>query len=372
MKKNLLNLLLAALPMAAVVASCVEPIDLDAGEDPQVVVSCILTEDDVQTLEMYYTSPTIDGERRPVEDAEVILRCGYAGAGKFRYEGGGIWKCDHRPEYGKRYNLMIMIGNKVIEASTSFPDDVSVCCFGRRRRMDEGRRRISYLMYSYELRVFDRTPECPPYKGYAYHQASRLWVFPKDMGWGEEYQKYIASSHFCTDDFNLTSLTVGDLPCFSADSVRAMPQWLREELGWYPLKLGDLRVHQGFVRMDIPADYHSGQTREELRDSPVYSDMSFALARLFPTSWVGYDGPYQERGGLYDIYILSEETDQYFKDVYRKHLNKDNFLFEYDTENIYTNIVGGVGVFGAMIHRNNNTGVQGYYDDFTLSYEEME
>lgn len=371
MRKSLLNFLLTALS-AASFASCVEPIDLDTGEDSQVVVNCILTEDDVQTLEMYYTSSTLDGERRPVEDAEVILRRGYGEAGKFSYEEGGVWKCDYRPGYGNQYNLLIKTGDKVITASTTFPDDVSVSCFGRRRDIGEGRRKISYLMYSYELRIFDRTPECPPYIGYEYHQASRLWVFPKDMGWGEEYQKYIASSHFCTDDFNLTSLTVSDLPCFSADSIKAMPSWLREQLGWYPLKLGDLRMHQGFVRMDIPAGYSSGQTHEELLYSPIYSDMSFALVRPFPTYWIGYDGPYQEWGGLYDIYILSDEADQYFKDVYRKHLNKDNFLFEYDTENIYTNVTGGVGLFGAMIHRNNRVGGRGYYPDFILYDEETE
>lgn len=369
MRKSLLNFLLTALLSVAFV-SCVEPIDLDTGEDSQVVVNCILTEDDVQTLEMYYTSSTLDGERRPVEDAEVILRRGYGEAGKFSYEGGGVWKCDHRPGYGSQYNLLIKTGDKVITASTTFPDDVSVSCFGRRRDIGEGRRKINYLMYSYELRIFDRTPECPPYKGYEYHQASRLWVFPKDMGWGEEYQKYIASSHFCTDDFNLTSLTVSDLPCFSADSIKAMPSWLREQLGWYPLKLGDLRMHQGFVRMDIPAGYSSGQTHEELLYSPIYSDMSFALVRPFPTYWIGYEGPYQEWGGLYDVYILSDEADQYFKDVYRKHLNKDNFLFEYDTENIYTNVTGGVGLFGAMIHRNNRVGGRGYYPDFIL-YDEV-
>ena len=121
------------------------------------------------------------------------------------------------------------------------------------------------------------------------------------------------------------------------------------------------------MRIDIPKDYHSGKTQEELKDSPIYTDISFVLARPFPTSWSNYDGPYQERGGLYDIYILSDEADNYFKDVYRKHLNKDNFLFEYDTENIYTNIKGGIGVFGAMIHRNNKTGIRGYLNDFVPS-----
>ena len=372
MKARLINILLLASLLPSALLSCVEPIDLNAGEDPQVVVNCILTEDDVQTLEMYYTPTSMDGARRPVEDAEVILRCGYAGAGKFHYVGDGLWQCEYRPEYGKEYNLMIVMEGHVLQASTKFPADVTVACYGRRRDIGEGRHRINYLMYSYELRLFNRSPECPPYYGYPCLLASHLWAFPKDKGWGDDYQKYIATSHFCADDFNLTSLRVRDLPCFSADSIKVMPKWLREELGWYPLMMGDLQVHQGFVRIDIPKDYHSGKAQEELKDSPIYTDISFVLARPFPTSWSNYGSPYQEPGGLYDIYILSNEADNYFKDVYRKHLNKDNFLFEYDTENIYSNISGGIGVFGAMIHRNNETGIRGYLNDFVQKDNEQE
>ncbi len=106
----------------------------------------------------------------------------------------------------------------------------------------------------------------------------------------------------------------------------------------YLVKLGDLQLHQGFVRIDIPKNYRSCQPQEVLTDTPVYSDRSFALVRPFSTLWPNNDGHYQEQGGLYDILILSDEAESYFWDVYRKHLNKDNFLFGYDTENRYSNI----------------------------------
>ena len=67
---------------------------------------------------------------------------------------------------------------------------------------------------------------------------------------------------------------------------------------------------------------------------------------------------------LYDYYFLSDEADKYFKDVYSKNINKDNFLFEYDTDNAYTNIKGGgLGLFGAVIMRNTKRIHKGYYDD---------
>lgn len=328
------------------------------------VVNCILTESDVQTLELYYTSEVSGTQRKIVDDASVSLSYNHERVADFSKGEDGLWTAAFHPEYGRQYRLDVKVGDINLVAYTLFPYDIQVDTYGRRRWSDNSRRRISYLMYSYELRLYDEEFPKPPYKGRECLLKSHLWVFPKDMGWGDDYQKYIATSHFCADDFNLTTLYVRDLPCFSKDSIDVMDKWLKEQLAWYPAKLGDLQLHQGFVRIDIPKDYRSGQSQEELTDTPVYSDKSFALARSFPTSWPNDDGPYQEQGGLYDIYILSDEADNYFKDVYRKHLNKDNFLFEYDTENIYSNIEGGVGVFGAMIHRNNKTGVRGYLDDF--------
>ena len=372
MKARLINILLLVSLLPAVLVSCVEPIDLDAGEEPQVVVNCILTEDDVQTLELYRTSTVSGGECIPITDAEVHLTYGNNRVVEFSYDDKGMWKAEHKPYYNQIYSLTVAIGDRVLKGTTKFPADMTVACYGRGYDASDGRHKNKgYLMYSYELRLFDRSPECPRY-GYPCLLASYLWAFPKDKGWGEDYQKYIATSHLCADDFNLTSLRVRDLPCFSADSVKVMPKWLREKLGWYPLMMGDLQVHQGFVRIDIPKDYHSGKAQEELKDSPIYTDISFVLARPFPTSWSNYGSPYQEPGGLYDIYILSNEADNYFKDVYRKHLNKDNFLFEYDTENIYSNISGGIGVFGAMIHRNNETGIRGYLNDFVQKDNEQE
>lgn len=54
---------------------------------------------------------------------------------------------------------------------------------------------------------------------------------------------------------------------------------------------------------------------------------------------------------IYDIYILSEDADAYYRDVYHHHLNQDSFIFQYDSEGIYSNVDGGLGIFGAAILR---------------------
>lgn len=351
--------------LALTLASCVETIDLDPHDDGSLVVNCVLTEDDTQTLELYYTSGLSGDEPEPVKDAEVRLMDSDGVAAEFKRGEDGLWRAVYHPVYDMQYCLEVEAEGQSLRAFTRFPTDIHVDTYGRRRWSDNSRRRISYLMYSYELRLYDEEFPKPPYVGRPCRLPSHLWIFPKDKGWGEDYQEYIATSHFLADAFNLTTLTVRDLTCFSADSVKVMETWLKEQLAWYPDKLGGLRLHKGFVRIDIPKNYSSGMTHEELTNTPVYSDVSIALARAFPTEWKyvpGMEGPYRE--SVYDFYILSDEADRYFRDVYRKHLNKDNFLFEYDTENVYSNVQGGLGVFGAMIVRGERPGVRGYLDDF--------
>lgn len=345
--------------VASVFSSCVEPIDLDSHEGRSVVVNCILTESDVQTMELYYTSDLSGEESEPIEDATVLLTCDYEPVAEFTRGEDGLWRADYRPEYNKSYRLDVTVGDHHFTGFTIFPEDIKVDTYGRLRWKDK-KRRIDYLLYSYELRVYDVFN--PPYKGRECLSQSHLWVFPRDLGRGEGYQRYIATSHLCADDFNVTPLSVRDLPCFSPDSIASMPGWLKRQLAWCPEMLGDLRMHDRFVRIDIPRNYRNGKTQEELTNTPVYTDVSFALVRAFPPDPHDYRTPYD--GNLYDVYILSNEADKYFSDVYRRHLNKDNFVFEYDTENIYTNIEGGLGVFGAMVRRNDKPGVTGYLDDW--------
>lgn len=59
--------------VALALSSCVELIDLSPREGRSLVVNCILTESDVQTLEMYYTTQKLGEEGEPVNDAKVTL-----------------------------------------------------------------------------------------------------------------------------------------------------------------------------------------------------------------------------------------------------------------------------------------------------------
>ncbi len=113
----------------SVLSLCVEAIAFEPPEGRSVVVSCILTESEVQTLELYYTSDVGLVRCEIVEDAAVSL------------------------SYNGRKCLL----------------------------------------------------------------KSHLWIFPKNKGRWSDYQKYVATSHFCADAFNRTAIYVRDLRCFSND-----------------------------------------------------------------------------------------------------------------------------------------------------------
>ncbi len=362
-------------------AGCIEEMGLDTGEAPRVVVNCLLKEGDVQTMELYYTSEAMDGVRRPVTDAEVILSSYDEEVSRFRYDSGCVWSARFTPKHCKQYKLKVITGGDTLSAQTRFPDDVDVAAYFKGRYSDSSRHH-SYLFVSYELRYISdtifhyewTTPEQIDFAvkyGKSYPSACKMWVFPHNLG-RCDHERYIGTTHALADDFNLSSLFVADLPCFSRDSILAMdPFAVRCVLEWYPVIYPGLQLHDGFVRIPIPTNYKLDKSQKELSETPIYSPRAFVLVRGFPTAFKQrYDS---ERAvvktKLYDFYFLSNEADSYFKDVYSRKINKDNFVFEYETDNVCSNIEGGgLGVFGAFIMRNNRSAIDGYLGDSYLDY----
>lgn len=361
---------------------CIEEMRMDTGEVSKVVVNCLLKEGDTQTMELYYSSGAKDDERRPVTDAEVLLSSYDQTVSRFRYDSGCSWSTQFTPKYGTLYKLKVITGGDTLSAQTRFPDDIDVAAYMKGRYSDSSRHHY-FVFISYELRYFSDTVFLnseTPYEqidfkiryGESYSSACNLWVFPHNLGRRSGYENYIGTTHPLADNFNLSSLYVKDLPCFSRDSILAMDsESVRKELEWYPVIYPDLQLHETFVRISVPANYAMDMSQKELTNTPVYSPRAFVLVRDFPTK---YKPRYKYEiailnAKLFDFYFLSDEADRYFKDAYSKQYNGDDFLFEYDTENVSSNIKGGgLGLFGAMIVRNNLNASDGYFCDADPDY----
>ena len=61
------------LAVSLTVAGCVQDVILDAGDEPQVVVECVLSDEPVQTLYLVYTKGASRTEAPELKDAEATL-----------------------------------------------------------------------------------------------------------------------------------------------------------------------------------------------------------------------------------------------------------------------------------------------------------
>lgn len=349
-------------------SSCVETIVLDPHEDLPIAVYCVLQEEGVQTLEIFYAKGKEQESFRSVTEAEARLYQGENPVATFHREGTS-WKADYRPECGKSYRLEISLpGREPITAETRMPDDLMIGCYSRRLYEDE---KLYYLAYSYELRVNTASIFHPTAYGEPYNQAVKMYVFPEDEYNDNVLGRFITSDHPGTDRFNVSPYGLRDMPCFQRDSLRKVPDYLRFRMAWYPIWYPDLPMHERFVRIDHPENFDNGLTDKDRSTSPRYSKRSFVLCRNF---FYQYDKiiviPFQQDLKLpkepgqekYRFYFVSDELDAFLKDLYTIDFSQDILSSVYRTKNPYTNISGGAGVFGAISVRKNNDFMIGYDD----------
>ena len=101
-------------------------------------------------------------------------------------------------------------------------------------------------------------------------------------------------------------------------------------------------MHKQFVRIEHPSGFWNGIKEEDLKRSYQFSTSSFLILGNYTNYSSGLE-PF-----LIEVRFLSDEYDSFLRDLYVKNLSKDDFILStYNRYNIYTNIQGGVGVFGA-------------------------
>ncbi len=381
--KNKLNLILLILP--GILSSCIEYVNLDSREEMTVVVNCVLTRDTVQTLRLYRMRVLSETGNAPIEDATVFLQ-GKDNNGKFqtvaefhRTEGVN-WEAKFQPEYDTDYGMLIKIsGKEDITATTRFPEDLRLIKNGRwafgkdDEFMDGGPSTPAVcIMYTVEVREgkwytewnWRKKEDGTPFKAYlqVYENPCKFWVFPHTdttmvrpvgkplnifnevfyqySGSRQAFAKHIATNHPGADRFNITSKRLEDLNYWS----RPMVQGVTDFSGWCLYLCPDIPLFAGFVRIDHPANYRNGLTEKDLEVNFNYSDRCFYLEGDYSDNYDPSTGP----SFLNEVHFVSDEYDTYLRALYLKLQNKNDFvLSSYDYDNVYSNIKGGTGIFGA-------------------------
>ena len=301
-------------------SSCSRVTDLTPEGRGEVVAFCILTEEATQSLTLDLTDIASPEDRASLSEAVVTLYDNTTGteAGFFVKSDGNEWLLKYAAIPEHRYLLIITIpGREEITAATTMPPVSRVVfSFGP-----------GYYGTSYEL---DSLPE------------GALWVMAMnyDAGTGHKAADKISTSLTMADPFNVT-----DGVFHASDFFEEVIQYAENGDYFYPYVEGQPLYDKMFR---IPP------VRELKRESKEGLGW-FSVAGYFRTNYHPYQygnppGRLLERDGYVLLISASEEYDRSLCEVISKRMQQQavgDYASLFFRENVYSNIVNGIGIFGA-------------------------
>ena len=280
-------------------AACIKDIDWETDYQKQPVVNCVLCPDEVQTLRLSYNNvagSNIFRDFQPIEHATATLWCNGAAVGTFKDNRYGRYRLDYRPVPGAFYRLEVRLEDGTeLSAETSFPKTVSV-------NLDPDRKGDNFCRFFIQEDVRD------PYWIFHLNRDEDILYFPPSVTGDDHLVTKIGTDHPDRDDFNTTG------PLMFSDVMGSTK--------------GKTLEHLAYLRIVPKSD-----------KEPV----SFCVEGLMNPMRV-----------LIVVRSVSPEYDSYLKSALEKmhaHISSEDptsWLEEVDT---YSNIEGGLGIFGAWADR---------------------
>lgn len=319
--------------MLCLITGCVEPIVMDPGEeDMPVVVNCILTLSPTSisqsfticsnpTLTLQYAKGKSNGDFIPIEDATVFLKgdfpnslsSGNTTTVQFTHKEGCSWEIAHDVylSYSTKYSLIVEIpGREPIMAETTTPPHVD---FLFKYAHQENSVSLPF--------VFD----APKLKDMA------LWVTAR-MSKCTEPLDYIVTDHPYVDDFNVSERIFSELS-FKGEVKDRTGYLFKDLFEMGRTQYGNFPLHPEFLRIgnldyDGPVSFFAGPFSQPTDDG-------------FSASLGGYS--------RLELIFATKDLDRYLRSVFIRELSLESELPAiYSTSNdIYTNVDGGLGIFGA-------------------------
>lgn len=362
---------------------CVETIVMDSlDSDLPVAVNCILGNPDpesfysleqvgntsLETRKQSMTIRCVKGKWAedyiPVENAEVNVRY-ESGPGRdpegtiaFAHVGDGVWESDPVRIYPEaHYYLSIVISGKdTIRAETTGPPDVQVATYAPPEvfEYDDKDAEDYFLRHPYYFYDKQEGIDCP------------VWVFAQEYsreGWKD--LKYLVTDSPYADEFNVKGMLFSDLTILGEqDTGDSTDARVREVFEASLKAMPDLRLHEGYIRMEkvdtSRTMFVSGGPIWYLNlESNAYYGKHFEIQAGWDFS---YDAEkkeytrvpvYRKRRWTWNQYFrihfhfVNPDMDRYLRSLYIQEHKTDNYLTSlYTAPDIFTNIHGGVGIFG--------------------------
>ena len=367
---------------------CSDPVSIEWQGDREVVVSCILTRDTVQTVNLSYSSSMQDGKVEFVDSAEVVISGIYVYNG---YKSGpGEWTVPCQPLPGKEYQLEVRLPDgRVLLAETRFPEILALnsvelyqpeswlyeeeenwllpvedenerylltkdlplfCRHFDEKLFNEFKRAEHATSFHHEMPglLFRLEPNVVCYISAAFHEKG-----------GELAPiRYLATNHLEVDNFNVTKLRYrfDDYASISGNALR--DRYDRETFPRYD----GLAMHDGFLRIVQTEGYDNSLKDVYQVSIPPFSGadqfLPIEAANQFFTVVGSYASTvFDKNVSPDDAYpmlffsTVSEEYDRFLKYVYEKGIKIQEDLISSiysDSRDLPGNIEGGYGIFGSI------------------------
>jgi len=322
---------------------CTRITDIAPEGVPRVVVECVLTEDDVQQLRLSMTDIATQKELAVLQEAEVVIIARGDGVYReyvFEYIGDDIWEAEFRALPGHYYKVEIDIpGYERIEAETVMPD-----AFGILYDLTDPLYKL-WDVFSYMRQTSSSTSLSP---GTVVEAGIMFPIdsLPKAPVWiyGMNYDavsgEYVIAENIATslsdvDRFNLAGGTyhsdgdisppteyIDDLVFTMYDSVEGKP------------------LHSRYLR--LPPLYDGLRS-----DAEGCEDFQVAGSFKEGRFWM-YEPEHGD--GFIGFMAVSHEYDRFLKEIIAMtsgRMESTDYADIFSRENVYTNIRGGAGIFGA-------------------------
>ncbi len=319
---------LAALP--ALLCSCAKEIVMDAGEEPVVAVECILSEQPVQTLRLSFTKGAAMDEAPALSEAEAVLIDLTEGktVGSFERRDDGTWTLGYAavPEHSYRLEVDVP-GHETVWAEQTMP---TAC-----------------LVISTFMNIFSSSSYFVSLYGsfLSFNFATEIaWIralnYNPDTG-KREYAEYICTDASNVSDFNLAGATY-DPPVSDTDV------WGHKRTAYLYPNLRGAPLHRRYLRIKLPMTANdSGKTTPGIHIAGSMTGKYYHKDN--PFSQKPIDRPPRSDEGIVVVSYVSRDYDRYLREaIYYKKISESTDLADMLLrENIFTNIHGGLGIFGA-------------------------
>lgn len=355
------RILLVAVFLSVLISGCVEWVNLNTEDTREIVINCVLQNKPVQELQLVWSRNNSDsGEVVPIRDATVDLLSSTNGnwekIGEFRCDNDGIWRCPFLPAFGNSYRIEVTAGKAMASAETTMPEEMA-CIFNPNPALIFPIANISLESRLFPSRIVQRKDKTDSDISFIAFFTNNNRTIPR-----------LYTTHPDASPFNAEQ----EGKSFSvAIQLTENPDDIQLFNYFFPYHKQVLFVRQPsqfsasyMVRMKAP--FLSSTDWEEwlatLKRIPDYG--TFVKDNML---WgPNFDlWPEQESDADTLHFIFpSAELYQYLKEIIenQQQINELSFTELFRSESFYTNIRGGKGIFGAMIHQT---------EDYTNHQEEL-